>query len=600
MKTSLVEIKKGNIGTGLLLENDGYASLDMPENKTLKESIEDFKSGAVHNLPHPFILSAVFQKYGVENANGRIYPETILKREVEKYQEAINEHRAYGECYTPDVLCLTDEGWKELSNVKEGDKVLSLNTETKEIEIATVINKVHKEHDGKMIRIKGRNINDLVTPGHKFPIYDRYDKFDKFYTAQDMFEKNISDYNHKKLHSNGIWKFESQESFTIPGIKNPNRVTLRNHPNCQEDLTLSLPVFMKFIGIYLSEGDCSKDNNSVRIHQKKEEVCTEIEDMLNELGLPFNIYIRKTDGKKVFNICDPRLKAYLEPLGNCYTKYIPIELKKQSQENLRKLYDWFVLGDGRKRGRSKNLTDDVFSTSKRLILDLNEIQLKIGYHGTYHIEQRDNDRYIDGRLIKGKNTQPLHFSLRSLNSNIALDSRNLSITDEEYHGIVECIELDKNHTWYVMSNGKCHWTGNCNHPDSSAIDAERICMNIVELHWVNKTLVGKIELPITEGFRKYGICSNLADTVAQWIISGLKIGVSSRALGSVTQQMGHLIVGDDLELVCWDVVTQPSTPGAWIGSNDETLKPYIEEKKNSEGCLIKEDKFSKFDNWLNG
>ena len=146
--------------------------------------------------------------------------------------------------------------------------------------------------------------------------------------------------------------------------------------------------------------------------------------------------------------------------------------------------------------------------------------------------------------------------------------------------------------------------GELNHPTESAIDGERICMNIIELHWVGHTLVGKLELPITEGFRRYGICSNLADTVAQWIVSGLKIGVSSRGLGSVTQQMGKLVVGDDYEIVCWDVVTQPSTPNAWIETEDEALQPYLESTNNSNKNTINEsnkpDKYSKFENWLNG
>ena len=39
----LTEIKKGQTGTGLLIENDGYVSLDMPENKILKENLEKIK-----------------------------------------------------------------------------------------------------------------------------------------------------------------------------------------------------------------------------------------------------------------------------------------------------------------------------------------------------------------------------------------------------------------------------------------------------------------------------------------------------------------------------------------------------------------------------
>lgn len=142
--------------------------------------------------------------------------------------------------------------------------------------------------------------------------------------------------------------------------------------------------------------------------------------------------------------------------------------------------------------------------------------------------------------------------------------------------------------------------GELNHPESSVIDLGRVCMNIVELHWVGRTLIGKIEFPISEGFRKYGVVSTLADMAAQWLVSGLKIGVSSRGLGTVSQLGGKIIVNDDYEIVCWDVVSQPSTPNAWIDMEEEGIKPYIEESKTDNAPLLKEDKFSKFDSWLNG
>lgn len=144
--------------------------------------------------------------------------------------------------------------------------------------------------------------------------------------------------------------------------------------------------------------------------------------------------------------------------------------------------------------------------------------------------------------------------------------------------------------------------GECNHPNSSDLDVERISMLITELHWEGRTLVGQMEIPITEGFRKFGICSTLADRVAQWLISGIRIGVSSRALGSVEQRGDCLYVGNDLEILAWDVVGTPSTPNAYIEMDSQKLRPYIEEKNEKEGEIInekKENKFSKFDSWLN-
>lgn len=137
--------------------------------------------------------------------------------------------------------------------------------------------------------------------------------------------------------------------------------------------------------------------------------------------------------------------------------------------------------------------------------------------------------------------------------------------------------------------------GECNHPDSTSIDVGRICLNITELHWEGKTLVGQMEIPITESFRKTGAITCLADLCAHLLLSGLKLGVSSRGIGNVEQKYGTTIV-TDYELICWDLVSQPSTSGAWIGKNMEELKPYMEEKNIEKNKLI--ENLTKFNDWL--
>jgi len=56
------------------------------------------------------------------------------------------------------------------------------------------------------------------------------------------------------------------------------------------------------------------------------------------------------------------------------------------------------------------------------------------------------------------------------------------------------------------------------------------------------------------------------------------IGVSSRGVGSLKEIKGDFIVQDDFELICWDVVTAPSTPGSWMFKNREEAKPFVENK----------------------
>ena len=400
-KTDLVEIKKDKTGHGLLIEHDGYISMSEGQNKKLMESID---SSDNWHCPYPFIVHAVFQKAGIKNANGRIYPRNVLEKQVELYQQRIAEKRALGECYTPDVLVLTEKGWKELREIKEGENILTLNTDTDEIEIKPVLRKIEKDFDGNMIEIRSRNILDLVTPNHEFPLYSRNHKYIGSYSAKDILDNKIED---------------------IDNLYIPCSFIEGSIPKCE-------------------------------LHE-----CVKSE--LNKID---------NDSKEIF-----------------------------------------------------------------------------------------------------------------------LGSKDINISEVPYKGEVMCLEVE-NHTFYVMSNGHCHWSHNCNHPAESVIDLGRISHNIIELHWEGNTVVGQLELNLSPGYVKYGICSTLGDTTANLLLNGYKIGVSSRGVGSVEQKMGVLMVGDDFELICWDVVSDPSTPSAYIGNSREELQPYVEsvDKKSKNIVLEKVDR----------
>ena len=138
-----------------------------------------------------------------------------------------------------------------------------------------------------------------------------------------------------------------------------------------------------------------------------------------------------------------------------------------------------------------------------------------------------------------------------------------------------------------------------NHPAESVIDLSRVAINVIETHWEGNTLVGKIEIITSPAFRKYGIICCQGDQTANLLLSGYKIGLSSRGLGTVTQKMGVLYVADDYELVCFDVVSDPSTKNAWIVNDGEIPQEYLktENKTKTNNSLF--EKLNKFNNWLN-
>jgi hypothetical protein len=142
--------------------------------------------------------------------------------------------------------------------------------------------------------------------------------------------------------------------------------------------------------------------------------------------------------------------------------------------------------------------------------------------------------------------------------------------------------------------------GELDHPESSIIAGDRISHNIIETWWEGHTLMGKMEILMTPGFINYGIVSTKGDEVANLLRNRIKIGVSSRGVGSLVEgRNGEQIVQDDFEIICWDVVTAPSTPGSWMGASREALRPYVESIEVKKP-MIKENLDDNLDKFLLG
>ena len=120
--------------------------------------------------------------------------------------------------------------------------------------------------------------------------------------------------------------------------------------------------------------------------------------------------------------------------------------------------------------------------------------------------------------------------------------------------------------------------GALDHPQSSSLSGHDVAMNILNLEWQGRTLVGEMKLHLSPGYKRYGICSTSGDLVANMLLDNILIGVSSRGVGSVKNQGGVLIVDDDYDIICWDVVMEPSTNQAFVKPNRADLQPFIESK----------------------
>ena len=121
-----------------------------------------------------------------------------------------------------------------------------------------------------------------------------------------------------------------------------------------------------------------------------------------------------------------------------------------------------------------------------------------------------------------------------------------------------------------------------NHPESSLIDLDRVAHMITEVWWEGNVLMGKIKLLTSPGYHESGICSTKGDLAANYLRQGVTLGISSRGVGSLKKIGEQNEVQDDFELICFDLVSSPSTPGAYLFLNKEDKHLYdenLEEEK---------------------
>ena len=124
--------------------------------------------------------------------------------------------------------------------------------------------------------------------------------------------------------------------------------------------------------------------------------------------------------------------------------------------------------------------------------------------------------------------------------------------------------------------------GELDHPDSSVVNLNNVSHNILEMAWRGKDLVGTVEvLPTPSG--------NILKALFQ---SGIKLGISSRGLGSVKEVMREagsaMEVQPDFELIAFDFVSNPSTHGAFLSPVNESTDKSINTKYDNINRLISE------------
>tara|TARA_Y100000310_G_C20528792_1_gene737417 strand:+ start:157 stop:765 length:609 start_codon:yes stop_codon:yes gene_type:complete len=96
--------------------------------------------------------------------------------------------------------------------------------------------------------------------------------------------------------------------------------------------------------------------------------------------------------------------------------------------------------------------------------------------------------------------------------------------------------------------------GECDHPDSSVVELKNASHLVTSAKMDGDSLVGTIEILSTPS----------GNILKSLIEAGVTLGISSRGVGSTRRDGDRQIVQDDFQLICFDMVSEPSTPGAFM------------------------------------
>ena len=117
--------------------------------------------------------------------------------------------------------------------------------------------------------------------------------------------------------------------------------------------------------------------------------------------------------------------------------------------------------------------------------------------------------------------------------------------------------------------------GELDHPESSVVNLNNASHNVIEMHWDGDDLLGTVEVLSTPS----------GNILKELFKSGIKLGISSRGLGSVEPvnekngEDGTVEVQPDFELIAFDFVSNPSTHGAFMRPVNEGVEKQKPETK---------------------
>ena len=403
--------------------------------------------------------------------------------------EAIRKHcpecRYYNAgCYDYKTQVVTKNGIKSIDDVFEGDLVPSLNIKTQKVEYKPIKKLIKYKHKGKMLHFSGRGKDIMVTPNHNM-FYEgkggllkcRADEFVNKSCVKYPMPKGLSDehgFNHPYVGKINLEEFIPKKQW---------------NKNIEITEIDSLDL-LYLLGLYIGDGSSNimrkvyksppKQSAERDISGRFTGLFTKAKRKVEHFSARASIAIPETDPAflKVAEVLD-RNKINWSLHGQCNItffswglnyffdqcghrsneKEIPNWVFDMPEDHQKRLFEGLMDSDG---CLSRNTIEQ---TSKRLAEQLLILASHVGLRAS--ISERGPRTAVlnDGRTIKGKHTSyTVSFSKNKIGYQkkikTAYHSSNRQYKELDYDDYVWCLEVEDNHNFMTVRNGKTVFCGN--------------------------------------------------------------------------------------------------------------------------------------------
>ncbi|MDO8480379.1 MAG: DNA polymerase domain-containing protein, partial [Nanoarchaeota archaeon] len=359
-------------------------------------------------------------------------------------------------CFSADTQIMTEQGIKNIKEVRVGEKVYSLNPKTGNAELHPVVKTFAYDYKGKMIRLASGSVDFLVTPNHRFLVSDG--KTQTWKEAEQLARQTGPAWLPKHTKISG----KMEKSVDLVQLCKKHGISFRTKEGKLQKgpkhsslpATFAIKDWLAFLGWYLSEGFIYTTtpkryagkvswrgiSRKVSISQKIRKGREDIEKLLRRMGLRCHL-----DVNGVF-VCNHILAEILEKEAGMGSmgKRIPSWVFRLDSALLQHLFATLMQGDGNANGQrystcSKGLAEDVLRLIHHLGLFGFVYEDIFDYKGAPYVMYRV-------QINKNRGIQPYISKYRN-------------ITQEPYDGKVFCVEVQPHHTVLAGRNYKLQFCG---------------------------------------------------------------------------------------------------------------------------------------------